>query len=72
MDTRGNTELGVRLDHGACDLTQGNFTEQSGAVRLQGNLVLNYVSVRCSAQINLCDLKGTGRLAAVATASSNP
>jgi hypothetical protein len=70
--TRGGTELGFPLDRVMTDLSNANFDEGTGTVHVEGNLVLNYDSVRCIADIDLATLKGTGRLAleekAVATA----
>jgi len=61
-ETRGGTELGVRLDRDAIDLSQADFENQTGAAHLEGGLTLNYVKVRCIADINLQTLKGEGRL----------
>jgi uncharacterized protein YbdZ (MbtH family) len=61
-ETRGGTELGVRLDRDATDLSQADFENQIGAAHLEGGLTLNYVNVRCIADINLQTLKGEGRL----------
>ena len=64
-ETRGGTELGVRLDRDALDLSQADFEGQVGAVRLEGELRLNYIKVRCFADIDLRTLKGEGHLARV-------
>ena len=64
-ETRGGTELGVRLDREALDLSQADFEGQKGTVHLEGELTLNYVKVRCIADINLQTLAGKGRLAPV-------
>jgi len=61
-DTRGGTELGVRLEPDACDLSQADFEQATGTVHLVGGLTLNYVKVRCIADVGLDELKGTGRL----------
>ena len=61
-NTQGGTELGVRLDKNASDLGQANFSSASGNIRLVGGLTLDYVKVRCHANIDLSTLKGTGRL----------
>ena len=61
-ETRGGTELGVRLDRDAIDLSQADFENQAGAAHLVGGLTLNYVNVRCIADIDLQTLKGEGRL----------
>ena len=61
-DTQGGTELGVRLDPDASDVTQADFEKQTGAVHLEGSLVLDYVPVRCIADIDLATLTGQGHL----------
>jgi uncharacterized protein YbdZ (MbtH family) len=61
-DTQGGTELGVRLDLGACDFSNADFDEATGSVRIIGGLTLDYQNVRCIAEIDLKTLAGTGRL----------
>ena len=61
-ETKGGTELGVRLDHEATDLSKADLEKGTGAVHLVGDLTLNYVKVRCVADIDLGTLAGTGRL----------
>ena len=61
--TRGGTELGVRLDRTASELG-GDFEGGSGRVKLVGDLTLNYVKVKCIAQIDLATLGGQGHLEA--------
>jgi hypothetical protein len=61
-DTQGGTELGVRLDTATSDLSKADFPQASGAARLVGNLTLNYVKVRCVADIDLATLQGKGHL----------
>ena len=60
--TRGGTELGVRLDPDALGLDRADFGNRTGTVHLEGGLTLNYVKVRCVADINLETLAGQGRL----------
>jgi uncharacterized protein YbdZ (MbtH family) len=60
--TRGGTELGVRLDRAASNLTGADFDNAKGSVHLEGGLTLDYVPVRCIADINLESLSGSGRL----------
>jgi uncharacterized protein YbdZ (MbtH family) len=60
--TRGGTELGVRLDREACDFSRADFDQGSGTVHVHGNLTLDYVKVRCIADIDLATLEGTGHL----------
>ena len=61
-DTRGGTELGVRLDDALTDLSGGDCDRATGSVHLAGNLTLNYVKVRCVADIDLATLEGKGHL----------
>lgn len=61
-DTRGGTELGLRLDETATDLSGADFDQSSGSVHLVGNLTLNYVKVRCVADVDLATLEGKGHL----------
>ncbi|HET8913526.1 MAG TPA: hypothetical protein VFN23_18785 [Ktedonobacteraceae bacterium] len=61
-ETRGGTDLGVRLDKSATDLSAARFDQRTGHVHLEGTLALNYVKVRCIADIHLATLQGTGRL----------
>jgi len=61
-DTRGGTELGVRLDADSCDLSQADFDGESGKVHLEGGLTLNYVKVKCIADVDLPNLEGKGHL----------
>lgn len=61
-DTRGGTDLGVRVDKSATDLSQADFDQRAGVAHVEGTLTLNYVKVRCVADINLETLDGTGAL----------
>lgn len=61
-DTRGGTDLGVRVDKSATDLSRAAFDQASGIVHIEGTLTLNYVKVRCIADIDLETLNGTGHL----------
>src|SRR5689334_5578196 len=61
-ETKGGTELGVRLDSSKSDLSKGDFQSSKGSVRIAGNLTLDYVGVCMVADINLENLKGTGCL----------
>ncbi|MBR8836952.1 MAG: MbtH domain protein [Stigonema ocellatum SAG 48.90 = DSM 106950] len=61
-NTQGGTELGVRLDQQTSNLNEADFEHQVGKVHLVGNLTLNYVKVRCIADINLETLEGKGHL----------
>jgi uncharacterized protein YbdZ (MbtH family) len=60
--TRGGTELGVRLDQETLDLSQADFENRTGKVHLEGELTLDYVKVRCVADLDLQTLNGKGHL----------
>ena len=61
-DTKGETELGVRLDLAACDLSGADFEQGTGSVHLVGGLTLDYMKVRCISEIDLKTLAGKGHL----------
>lgn len=61
-ETRGGTELGVRLDRDACDLSHADFANGTGTARLAGTLTLDFVKVRCVAEVDLPTLAGRGHL----------
>jgi uncharacterized protein YbdZ (MbtH family) len=60
--TKGGTELGVRLDPDTLDLSKADFENGRGTVHLEGTLTLNYVPVRCMADIDLATFEGQGHL----------
>jgi hypothetical protein len=64
-DTRGGTDLGVRVDTDTTDITHANFDLGTGHAHIEGTLTLNYVKVRCIADIDLATLTGTGHLVAL-------
>lgn len=61
-DTRGGTELGFKLDEKLSDLSKADFDQATGTVDLAGTLTLDYVKVRCLAEIDLSTLEGKGHL----------
>jgi uncharacterized protein YbdZ (MbtH family) len=63
--TRGGTELGVRLDRHASDFSNADFENASGHAHVEGTLILDYVAVKCFADIDMSTLAGKGRLAKV-------
>lgn len=63
--TRGGTDLGVRVDKNGTDLGQASFEQRTGTVHVEGTLTLNYIKVRCIADISLETLSGTGHLAVI-------
>jgi hypothetical protein len=60
--TRGGTELGVPLDPQGTDLSAADFDKETGRLTLAGELSLDYVKVRCVAEIELPSLTGQGHL----------
>jgi uncharacterized protein YbdZ (MbtH family) len=65
-DTKGGTEIGCQLDRRASDFTGADFENERGTVHLEGTLTLDYVNVRCIADINLSTYSGNGHLTKVA------
>ncbi|MGH9348423.1 MAG: MbtH domain protein [Vicinamibacterales bacterium] len=63
--TRGGTELGVPLDMDRCDVDAADWERGAGRVHLEGPLTLNFVKVRCLADVDLASLAGNGCLAVV-------
>jgi uncharacterized protein YbdZ (MbtH family) len=61
-NTRGGTELAVKLDRADTDVSGGDFERPKGLVHLAGDLTLDYVKVRCIADIDLATLTGEGHL----------
>jgi len=61
-DTRGGTELGIRLDNSLSAWDKADFAKAAGSVHLAGDLTLNYVKVRCVADVDLAGLAGKGHL----------
>jgi hypothetical protein len=60
--TRGGTELSVPVDRQRSDLGGADFANGTGLVQVAGELTLDFVKVRCLAEINLPSLDGNGRL----------
>ncbi len=61
-ETRGGTELGIRIDPERSDLSGADFERGTGSVHVVGELVLDYVRVRFHGDVDLSTLAGTGRL----------
>jgi hypothetical protein len=62
LGTRGGTDIGVRVDKDATNTENASFEQATGSVHVEGTLTLNYVKVRCVADIDIATLRGTGRL----------
>ena len=63
--TKGGTELGFKLDRDASDLSKADWENGNGTVHVEGNLTLDYVKVKCVADVDLHSLDGTGHLVKV-------
>jgi hypothetical protein len=64
-ETRGGTDLGIRVDRPACDDSAADFGNGTGTVHIEGTVTLNHDPVRCIATIDLGTLTGTGHLVLV-------
>jgi hypothetical protein len=60
--TQGGTELGVRIDESTAKLALDAIDRAAGAIHIVGDLVLDYVPIRCVADIELATWEGTGRV----------
>ncbi len=61
-ETRGGTELGFRVDSDESSFAGADMENGKGNVRLSGKLTLDYVPVRCIADVDLATLAGQGHL----------
>ena len=61
-NTKGGTELGVKLDLTTSSWSKTDFSKRSGTVRITGTLILDYVKVQFHGDIDVATLKGTGYL----------
>jgi uncharacterized protein YbdZ (MbtH family) len=64
-ETSGGTEIGVRLDRASSNFGTADFETGRGTVHIESNLTLDYVKVKCVADIDLSTLEGKGRLVKV-------
>jgi uncharacterized protein YbdZ (MbtH family) len=71
VETKGGTELGFRLDKDASDFSAADFESGKGTVHLEGELSLDYVMVKCVADVDLSALTGKGHLEKVARKSES-
>jgi hypothetical protein len=60
--TRGGTELGVPLEAASLEQIKSQAGRGEGTVQIAGTLKLDYVPVRCVADIDLATFAGTGQL----------
>jgi uncharacterized protein YbdZ (MbtH family) len=61
-ETKGGTELGLRLNADQSDWRGSDFDAGTGKIHLVGDLTLDMVKVQCIADIDLSTLQGRGRL----------
>lgn len=61
-ETKGGTELGFPLDRGLSNFSAADFENGRGTVHIEGNLTLDYVKVKCVADVDLSTLTGKGHL----------
>ena len=64
--TRGGTNLAIPLEPGIAERIAAQAGNGTGTVQVAGGLTLDYVPVRCVADIDLATFAGTGRLELVA------
>jgi uncharacterized protein YbdZ (MbtH family) len=63
--TKGGTELAFCLDNGSSDFSNADFENGKGTAHVEGSLTVDYVKVRCIADVDLTTLAGKGRLAKI-------
>ena len=61
-ETSGGTDLGLRIDPVNTKLEEANIDKGTGNVHVEGTLNLNFIPVRCVAEINLESMAGTAQL----------
>ncbi|HKR12264.1 MAG TPA: MbtH family NRPS accessory protein [Pyrinomonadaceae bacterium] len=69
-ETKGGTELGVRVNKDLSDFQSANFDQATGRAKVVGDLTLDYTKVRCVADIDLQTLAGQGHLEKIAAAEA--
>jgi hypothetical protein len=68
-NTRGGTELGVKVDPTTSLWKNVDFPSASGDVLITGTLTLDYIKVRFQGNIDISMMKGTGYLEPIADSS---
>jgi uncharacterized protein YbdZ (MbtH family) len=68
--TRGGTELGIRLDQAASQTGLADFENGKGTVHLEGELILDQAKVRCVVDLDVATLRGEGYLVPLADRSN--
>jgi len=62
IETHDATELGLNLDKGNCDFDTADFENRCGQIHIEGECMLNFVSIRIIADINLATRIGKARM----------
>lgn len=62
IGTMGGTELGLHMDRKLTCMEKADFDAGSGSVYLVGTLTVDFVPVRCVANIDLANFTGVGHL----------
>jgi hypothetical protein len=70
--TRGGTELGVPVDSTHSDFSKADFDAETGTMTIAGELILDFVRVRCVASIELPSMQGQGHLVPLETPATAP
>ena len=65
------TELGMKLDHKNCQYSDEMLHSGEGTIHLEGVLMLNFDKIRCIADIDLKDMRGSGKIAQISEADYN-
>ena len=60
--TKGGTELGIKVDLDRTNVGDVDFSKGVGSLHIEGTTNLNYNEVRCISDINLKTRKGKGYL----------
>jgi uncharacterized protein YbdZ (MbtH family) len=64
LDTRGGTELGLRVGRDAYEVNRAVLERGEGRIQLTAGLTLNFERVRCVVDIDVAGLRGEGHLVA--------
>lgn len=62
LETQGETELGISIDHKMTHLNEVEFEPGKGTLHLVGTCDLNFTKVRCNAEIDLTSRQGKASL----------
>lgn len=60
LETQGETELGIDVDHKMTQLSEADFDSEQGILKLVGTCELNFTKACFNADINLATRQGLG------------